>query len=126
MVEGVSVVICTHNGAARLPAVLSHLAAQQAEVPWEVVVVDNASTDDTAQVATRHWQAQAAPLRVVSEPQLGLSNARRRGLDAAAYPIVAFVDDDNWLAPDWVATAARLMAQLPDVGALGGFIEAAT
>lgn len=123
---GVSVVICTHNGGARLPAVLAHLAAQRAECEWEVVLVDNASTDGTAEIAAQHWPPHCAPLRIVAEPRLGLSFARRRGLDAAAYPIVGFVDDDNWLAPDWVAIASQRMAELPDVGALGGYIEPAT
>src|SRR6185437_5482655 len=65
---GVSVVICTYNGAARLPRTLAHLAAQEntGAIAWEVLVVDNASTDDTAEVARRCWPAHApAPLRIV-------------------------------------------------------------
>jgi glycosyltransferase involved in cell wall biosynthesis len=125
--HGVTVLICTHNGAARLEPTLTHLAAQRVPpaTPWEVVIVDNASTDDTAATASRLWPAAApAPLRVITEPLLGLGHARRRGLEAARYGIVAFVDDDNWLAADWVAIAAAVMATHPDVAACGGFSEA--
>ena len=56
----ISVVICCHNSAAVLPPTLMHLAAQIVDpsVQWEVVVIDNASTDDTVQVATRAWPAR--------------------------------------------------------------------
>ncbi|MGF2076073.1 glycosyltransferase, partial [Enterococcus casseliflavus] len=54
---GVSVVVCSHNGADRLPGTLAHLASQRVtrDLLWEVIVIDNASTDDTAGVARRHW-----------------------------------------------------------------------
>ena len=127
MTEAVSVVVCCHNSAKRLPETLAHLARQEvsSEVPWEVVVVDNASTDDTARVAEAHWPENApAPLRVVQEPEPGLSHARRRGITEARHGIIGFVDDDNWLAPDWVQRAAEVMAEHPEVGACGGYSEA--
>jgi glycosyltransferase involved in cell wall biosynthesis len=123
MTIGVSVAICTHNGAPRLPQALLHLAAQVVpeSVPWEVLVVDNASTDDTAEVARRSWPSGApAPMRIVPEPALGLGNARRRGLAEAMYELVSFVDDDNWVTPSWVAAAYGIMAHRSDVGACGG------
>lgn len=123
--HGVSVVICSHNGAQRLPRALAHLAAQQVSVsiPWEVIVVDNASTDATGEIAGRLWAAAPAPLRVVSEPRLGLGHARERGLDEARYECVSFIDDDNWIGPEWVATVAGIMSQCPDVGGCFGFKE---
>jgi glycosyltransferase involved in cell wall biosynthesis len=124
---GVSIVVCSHNGGGRLPAALVHLAVQQVPpgLPWEVVVVDNASTDDTAAVAKANWPADApSPLRVVHERELGLTQARCRGVDEAQYELISFVDDDNWVAPDWVSVAARVMARLQDVGACGGRVQA--
>lgn len=124
---GVSVVVCCHNSAERLPETLSCIAGQHLEdqVPWEVIVVDNASTDDTTRVAQDSWPKNSTiPLRVFHEPQLGLSYARQRGLTEARYGIVSFVDDDNWVCPEWVKTAAEIMSQHPEIGACGGSNEA--
>jgi glycosyltransferase involved in cell wall biosynthesis len=118
----VSLVICTRDGATRLPAALAHLAAQRtsAGLAWEVLVVDNASTDDTAAVARAAWPAGApAPLRIVAEPRPGLGHARVRGFEETAGDVVGFVDDDNWLAPDWVEVAAAVMRAHPQAGACG-------
>src|SRR5437867_4426773 len=123
----VSVVICCHNSAQRLPETLGHLARQkfEASIPWEVIVVDNASTDETPKIARNCWPAQARSiLRIVPEPQPGLSHARIRGFAEAKYAIVCFIDDDNWVCPDWVQTVAKTMSLHPEVGACGGRIEA--
>lgn len=122
---GVSIVICCHNSADKLPQTLAHLAAQEStgDLLWEVIVIDNASTDETARVARESWpQSNPAPLHVISEPQLGLSHARRRGFKKACYEFVCFVDDDNWVCPERVRTVAEVMTTHPEVGACGGFI----
>ncbi|RZK11267.1 MAG: glycosyltransferase family 2 protein, partial [Hymenobacter sp.] len=76
---GLTILICTYNGATRLPETLRHAAAQQVPpgVDWEVLVVSNASTDDTLAAAPRLWAAlgQPAPLRVLNEPKPGKENA---------------------------------------------------
>ena len=117
---GVSVAICSHNGESRLARVLAHLKAQHlSEAPWEVIVIDNASTDRTAEVACECWRKDSpAPLRIVSEPRLGLSYARLRAFSEARYELVSFIDDDNWVAPDWVSTASRAMSADPSLGAI--------
>jgi len=120
---GVSVVVCCHNSAKRLPETLRHLAAQQVPdgLPWEVVVIDNASTDDTAETARRCWPVQApAPLRVVLEPRPGTGNARFRSFSEARYEIMSFVDDDNWVGPDWVGKVAVFFNRHPEITAVGG------
>jgi glycosyltransferase involved in cell wall biosynthesis len=124
---GVSVVICCYNSAPRLPLTLEHLAAQVTSngLDWEVIIVDNGCTDNTARVARAHWTRDAVPFRVVSESRRGLTNARMRGLNEAHHELIVFVDDDNWLADDWIQTAAELMSEKPDVGACGGQVEAA-
>jgi glycosyltransferase involved in cell wall biosynthesis len=124
---GVSSIVCCHNSAARLAPTLDHLAGQQCspDLPWEVIVVDNASTDGTAEVARNLWPADCAvPLRVVREEKLGLSHARARGLSEARYECITFVDDDNWLCPDWVQTVADTFNIYPEVGMLSGRGEA--
>jgi glycosyltransferase involved in cell wall biosynthesis len=127
MSDGVSVIICCHNSAQRLPETLRHLAAQRlsTDIPWEVVVIDNASTDDTAQTALRLWPSLSpAPLRVVSESKSGLSHARIRGIREARYEVISFIDDDNWAALDWIQRVHATFAHHPEIGALGGRIEA--
>lgn len=123
---GISVVICSHNGASLLPPVLAHLAGQDASggVDWEIIVIDNASTDDTGEVARRCWPASSRiALRVVLEPRLGLSYAKQRGIGEARYEFVAFVDDDSWLDPQWVRTALEVCLTHPEAGAIRGIIE---
>lgn len=119
---GVSVAICCHNGETRLPNTLAHLKNQQFVngLNWEVLVIDNASTDHTSLVARECWGRYGpAPLRVISEPRAGLSFARERAFKEAQYELVSFVDDDNWVAPQWVETASRCMMQDPQLGAIG-------
>lgn len=121
---GVSVVICCHNSRARLPATLSHLARQQVRLGlrWEVLVIDNASTDDTTAVAIDCWKGvRDAPMRVVHEPVPGLTAARFRGLHEARYELISFIDDDNWVAEDWVTLVDDIMSAHPEAGACGGY-----
>jgi len=120
---GVTVAICCHNSAARLPETLKHLAAQQPahEISWEVLVIDNASTDNTATVALESWAANASvPLRVAVEPQPGLSHARVKAFHEARHDIISFIDDDNWVSSDWVLLVNKFFEQHPEVGAVGG------
>lgn len=78
---GISIVICCYNSAQRLPLTLVHLAAQKVadNFPWEVIVVNNASTDNTEEAAFSSWDRESIEMRVVYEPQPGLSYARHRG-----------------------------------------------
>jgi hypothetical protein len=63
-------------------------------------------------------------MRVVSEPSLGTRYARERGFAEAQYPLIGFVDDDNWVAPGWVNMAVELMSADPRLGAVSGISEA--
>jgi glycosyltransferase involved in cell wall biosynthesis len=122
---GVSVVICCHNSAQLLPPTLEHLKAQRTprNLRWEIIVIDNASTDHTASTARACWSSEyPAPLRVVSEPQLGLAHARERGFREAEYEIVAFVDDDNWVSDGWIAAVSDAITSDPRIGGVGSLI----
>ncbi len=128
MSEGVSIVICCYKAARLLPQTLACLAAQRfstTATPAEVIVVDNASPDETARVALESWPSDCPiPLRVVHERTPGLTYARLRGIAEARYEIVSFVDQDNRVSPDWIETVAKLMAEHCEVGACGGQTEA--
>ena len=124
--EGVSIIVCCHNSANRIPLVLHHLQGQCVPLGlmWEIVLIDNASTDHTQRVATECWPRNPpAPLRVVSESKLGLNHARNTGLAESRYSIVSFIDDDNWVCPDYVRTVWTVMSDHPEVGACGGYNE---
>ncbi len=126
-VHGVSFVICTHNGAARIVDTLTHLVAQRipAGICAEVILVDNASEDGTANLALQCWpRSSPIPLRVVHEPRLGLSYARVRGLTEAGGDLISFVDDDNWLDDDWTTAVIQVMNDHPEAGACGGVARA--
>ena len=124
MSEGISVIIPCYNSSERLPETLAHLAAQRVPdgVAWEVIVVNNASTDDTHDVAETVWRELRTNIsfRVVSQPIRGLSAAREKGFDVARYDYVLFCDDDNWLSNQYVANAFSIMHGDPSIGALGG------
>jgi glycosyltransferase involved in cell wall biosynthesis len=126
--HGITVLICCHNSRTRLPAVLEHLLRQDAPaaIGWEVLVIDNASSDATSDVARSIWpDSHPVPLRVVLEPNLGLTNARNLGVAEAKYDIISFVDDDNWVGPEFVRTVHSLMQNRPEMGACGCRIEEA-
>ncbi len=99
-----SVVICTHNRARVVErAVQAALDAARLCVPAaEVLVVDNASTDDTARALADLDRRSGSALRVLTEPEVGLSAARNRGLAAAAGDVVVFLDDDAVPRPGWL------------------------
>jgi glycosyltransferase involved in cell wall biosynthesis len=114
------VIICCHNSATRLPTTLAHLIGQHdTPIEWEVLLVNNSSTDNTAAVARACWRDGPVPLRIVEERRLGLLRARERGLVEAKYPFLGFIDDDNWVAPDWVRVANEVISSDPELGAVG-------
>ena len=121
--NGISVIICCFNSAERLPTTLRYLAGQATDgLAWEVVVVDNNSTDSTAEVAWQEWQQLGSPARltVVPESRPGLSMARETGLASSAYDLVMFCDDDNWLENDYLRQAHTLMDLDAGIGIVGG------
>lgn len=127
MTASISVVLCCHNSARRLPPTLKHLAAVKVPpgMDWEVLVVDNASTDDTAACARTLWAGagEPAPLRVLSEPRQGLNYARWAGIRAARGDIISFVDDDNWVDAGWLEVITEVFLTEPRVGAVGAWAE---
>ena len=95
---------------------------RHSDVRWDVLVVDNNSTDGTAGVVRQYretWDRSAAP-RIVTEQQQGLAFARQRAVDEARGKLVAFLDDDNLPAPDWVAEVVSFAEEHPNAGAFGG------
>lgn len=122
--KGVTVLICTHNGAKSLPVTLQHLALQQvaAHLPWEIIMVNNASTDGCEKIAVDIWDKLDAtiPFTIINEHRPGKDNAIDLGLNSAKYSCVIICDDDNWLNDNYVQNAFDIIEQNPEVGMLGG------
>ena len=114
------IVICTHNRSPALAKVLGRLAAQHevTGMSWSVLVVDNASSDDTPTVVARH--ASDLGLRYVHEPKLGLTHARQRGVAETSGKWIGFVDDDNLVEPGWIAAMIDAIRAHPEAGGFGG------
>nr|MCU0396174.1 glycosyltransferase family 2 protein [Chitinophagaceae bacterium] len=117
-----SVVICTYNRQKFIGACLACLAQQTlSPSDWEVIVVDNASTDGTDGIVQAFIsQHPGLPFRYVHEAQKGLSYARNRGIAEAAAPIITFIDDDAEAVPHFAATILAFMQQHPEAAGAGG------
>ena len=124
---GISVIICCYNATARLEKTLRALQLQQftgTRPAWELIVVDNASTDGTAAEARRIWSSQpVVPLQVVQEPTPGLMHARKKGLATASFSLISFIDDDNRVEPYWVEKVWSTLSSDERIAACGGRCE---
>jgi glycosyltransferase involved in cell wall biosynthesis len=118
-----SVVISTYNRAGLLGRSLAALQAQRTApgLSWELVVVDNNSSDHTRAVVDTAGATFPVSLRYVFEPHQGLSYARNTGVQHAKGEIIAFTDDDCRPEPDWVQSVADCMQRWGADG-LGGRI----
>lgn len=93
------------------------------DIPWEVIVADNASKDATARVAGEVWQnldTGHAGFKIIKETVPGKSHALKKGIGTAAYEYILVCDDDNWLAADYISRAFQIMNNDPSIGVLGG------
>jgi glycosyltransferase involved in cell wall biosynthesis len=98
-----TVLICTYNRATLLNATLDTLAEMAApDMQWDVLVVDNNSSDDTAAVVRSRASGYPVPLRYLLEPHQGKSHALNAGLNATDAAVVAMTDDDVRIPPDWL------------------------
>jgi glycosyltransferase involved in cell wall biosynthesis len=115
----VTVVVPTSGRAGYLEVTLESLRAQSAATPHELLVVDDGSSDATGEVAARFGA------RVIRHgDRRGLNTARNTGLREAAGELIAFVDDDVFAPPGWLAALVEGAARHQDAEAFGGPIRA--
>jgi glycosyltransferase involved in cell wall biosynthesis len=111
----------------RLPATIQHILAQKntSAINWEVIIVDNASTDDTALCAKRILNGgDGIDYTFTYEYESGLSYARKKGYCTAKYEYLIYCDDDNWLSENYLQLSYKTMSENPKIGILGGRADA--
>lgn len=119
----ITVLICTWNRAESLRECLTSLTKLiiPPRVSWEIIVVNNAATDNTDQVAKEF--TNKLPVKILEEPELGLSKARNRGILSAKGKLVVFFDDDVIVDPNCLMAFLRAQLDFPQSSIFGGYIE---
>jgi hypothetical protein len=118
----ISVIICTRNRAASLDRVLASAAEMIIpDITWELLIVDNGNGDDVVNVVDRY--KALLPVRVVKEPEPGLSWARNCGVMRAKGKHIIWTDDDVILDPHWLLAYSDAFRLRPDAAVFGGKIE---
>jgi len=121
MTVELSIVICTRNRANRLGGTLASLAALHSVRSWEVLLVDNASTDDTTAVLAASDDLGGRKRVLFAEP-IGLGAARDMAWRQAKGTHITFTDDDCYLQPDFVDAVLTVFDERPRLACLGGRI----
>lgn len=121
--NGVSVIIATYNGADRIGPTLESISTQKiVGFPVELIVVDNASDDDTAEKIRKKLDCFPENIEtlIFTETTKGQAYARKSGLEAAQYEYIIYCDDDNRLSPDYLSTVFEIFESKENVGVVGG------
>ncbi len=120
----ISVIVCTYNRQKYIGACLEHMANQSASSDqYEVIVIDNNSTDETARIAAQAIeQHPEVTINYFLEKSVGLSHARNRGIQEAKGDILSFIDDDAFADHGYVKAIGDYFADHQEVSAIGGKI----
>jgi len=117
----VSVLVAAFDAAATLGAALESVAAQEFE-DWECVVVDDGSSDRTAEIA-QAWASGDARFRLIPRPHQGVVAARNTGLEAARGDFVAILDADDRMDPRRLRLQMEAFARTPELQAIGTHVR---
>ncbi len=117
----VSIIVPTRNRLSKLARCLEHVGAIRSDVPWELIVVDNGSTDETPQFLESFARRSPMAFRAVREPAAGGMRSRNAGVEAARGEVLIFIDNDCYPEPGIVEHYAAIFRN-PDIGFAGGRI----
>jgi glycosyltransferase involved in cell wall biosynthesis len=118
---GISIVVPTFNRATRLEVLLrSLIRLDPPRSRVEIIVADNGSTDRTADVVREFARQSPLPVRHLLEPRRGVAYARNAAVAASSCAVIAFTDDDQDVAPEWLTAIERTFDGNPDVDVIGG------
>lgn len=115
----ISLIVCTRNRAPRLPNALDAFSRMRTSGDWQVVIVNNGSTDETQALLERFAARDPAHVVLVQQPIRGLANAQNAGLEHASGEIIAFTDDDCYPEPDYLDRIRECFRESP-IHYLGG------
>lgn len=120
----VTVILCTHNRCQSLAVVLENLVRQAmpGSATWEILVVDNNSTDETRNVAEEFATNHPERIRYILETRQGLSFARNAGISQSSARVLAFTDDDVTIETDWLNDLTAELIQGNWAGAGGRIV----
>ncbi|MBR6458315.1 MAG: glycosyltransferase family 2 protein [Bacteroidales bacterium] len=119
----ISVIICTYNRERYIGEALKRVAKTKYR-EYEIILVDNNSTDGTAQIVKDFIKANpGVPIKYFLETKQGLSNARNRGMEEANGDVFVFLDDDSLVQGDYLKTLDDYLTLNPQADAFGGRIE---
>lgn len=118
----ISLVIATRNRAPQLSKCLSYIKAVNTQLRWELIVVNNGSSDSTPDMLEAFARSSSFPVTVLDEPVPGLGRAHNRGWRVATGDVVAFTDDDCYVLSDFLDQAIEVFAD-PRIGYCGGRIK---
>jgi len=117
-----SLMICTRNRAAQLAQTLKRVSTMQSQLKWELIVVDNGSTDRTGAVVAEYAAASDHPVRMIIEQGRGVSCAKNAGWQSARSAIVVCIDDDCYPEEDYLDSIFECLSKDPRLGFVGGRI----
>lgn len=112
---GVSIIIPAYNAAETISATLESVCLQTFS-NWEAIIIDDGSSDETAAIATS-FAKQDARIRVVSQPQMGVSAARNTGIDLVKFDWLLFLDADDWILPSHLEQLTTILISDPQLDA---------
>jgi glycosyltransferase involved in cell wall biosynthesis len=121
LARGLSILIACYNASDLIAQTLTRLLEMEKvpDLPWEVLIVDNNSTDNTLEIV-RSFASKFPQLKIENEPRQGVAFAVLRGIKAASYEYIGIVDQDNWVHKDWMTKAVNYLDQAPRAGIICG------
>lgn len=124
--DNVTVIVCTYNRCHDLATALESIAASQMpeSTCWDILVVDNNSTDATRDVIEGFCQRYPGRFRYLFEPNAGKSHALNAGIANARGEVLAFTDDDVTVEPTWLCNLTRSLCDGDYIGAGGRILPA--
>jgi glycosyltransferase involved in cell wall biosynthesis len=120
---GFSIIICCYNSSQKIELTLQYLKNIRIsdKVDYEIIIVDNGSTDNTREIVERTITKLLLPARIVFEPEVGKVNALKIGFSLANFEFIVICDDDVGLSENYLEIAYDILKNNSNIGIIGGY-----